>query len=144
MSDNIVGYRTLKEESSNIVIAIETSLQNGELLKAKRIRDILKVSENLVTFATQIGNHKLLWNNLTALQTRLRKVADNSTSFGVKNTCLKLVYNIWVNSKVQKSTEEDRHTDDEDKKINREKATVMIPNKKYKNTRIKTSKFRLY
>jgi hypothetical protein len=86
------GFTSLKQNALHVAEGIESALQDGELLKAKRIRDVLKASEELVSFASQhCLTDNALWERLTSVSNMLAALSEKSPSPGVKNTCNLLV-----------------------------------------------------
>jgi hypothetical protein len=86
------GLTSLKTNALHVAEGIGSALQDGELLQAKRIRDVLKASEELVSFASQhCLTDNALWEKLTSISPMLASLSEKSQSSGVKNTCNILV-----------------------------------------------------
>jgi hypothetical protein len=87
------GRESLKANSSVAISCITGALQDEEMLKTKRAKDVLKAASKLVAFQ-KTHQKASVCDELVELKGRLEQVNDNSESNGVTSACEKLVSEI--------------------------------------------------
>mmetsp|Transcript_26163 Transcript_26163/g.39211 ORF Transcript_26163/g.39211 Transcript_26163/m.39211 type:complete len:1332 (-) Transcript_26163:224-4219(-) len=88
-NDNLELKSMLQENSTGLCASIEAALGDDGLIKAKRIRDVLKATEKLIDFSSIHGDEKLR-NATGKLVTPLQALASTSGSVAVKSLCKKM------------------------------------------------------
>ncbi len=91
--DDLEIKSTLQENSEGLCASIEAALGDDGLVKAKRVRDVLKATEKLIDFVSSHPNEKL-WNVVNKLIAPLETLANTSASDKVKFLCGKIVKSI--------------------------------------------------
>jgi len=122
---DLINYTPLIEESLNIISAIRIAMEDDTLFKAKRIRDILKVTEKLLTFSSLVRKNTTILNAFTLLKPSLRKIVEHSASKGVKLLSNRLLEIITEEKNLSQSVE---HV----KNIRKRKSDRVISKKKKK------------
>jgi len=88
-----LGLESLIKAAPEVAKGVADSMKNDDMKKTKRIREILKSAEKLVSFAT---NHSIsdkgFWETFQSLP--LNSFATETESHGVKNACEKLATEI--------------------------------------------------
>jgi hypothetical protein len=95
-----VGVAALKMAAIPLSSSLVEALKDEEMLKAKRVRDILKTAERLVKFANIHGDNNI-WSGLTELQVVIVSLVKCSESSAVQNLCKKLDRDIDEGVKLQ-------------------------------------------
>jgi hypothetical protein len=100
-SDDSAEKEVLEKESKPFATALEKAFHDEGLTKTKRLRDVLKAMEKLVSFASKYGSDdsKVAIGKLSS---ELKTLASNSKSAGVKNVCEQLMKEIhgWEDIKL--------------------------------------------
>jgi hypothetical protein len=87
-----MGRASLQEASSSLAAAVVDALQNEDMKKTKRVRDVLKAAGKLVAFVAETSQiDPLLLSFLKEMRERLASIKDTTESSGVSNTCGKLL-----------------------------------------------------
>ena len=79
-SQAISNLAELKENASSLSLSLVDALNDVELLKPKRIRDVCKAAERLVNFATTHGEGDEIWPSLEKLRNAAHSVAESDES----------------------------------------------------------------
>lgn len=98
--------KILKESSTLLCQSLFQALTDTELSKAKRVRDILKVIENLVEFSNVSGNTSM-WSEASKLVEPLEKLSESSVSNPIKAQCQKIEKQIRDGVEKNKSASHD-------------------------------------
>ena len=79
----------LKKACVPLCESLEKAFSVNELVKAKRVRDILKASERILEFTNRHGD-ECMWNGMSNLSEPLQTLRSTSASNSVKSICEKL------------------------------------------------------
>jgi len=94
-SEESYCIEALKSSTHDALTAIEQALKSGELLKAKRARDVLKASEHVVSFICRHGLLDIsLQKTMDSLLEQYKALSKSSPSAGVKQICAKLAEDV--------------------------------------------------
>ncbi len=104
--DKVDVKEILKESSTLLCQSLLQALTDTELSKAKRVRDILKVIENLVEFSNVSGNTSM-WSEASKLVEPLQKLSESSSSNPIKSQCQKIEKQILDGVEKNKSASHD-------------------------------------
>jgi predicted RND superfamily exporter protein len=85
------GHESLKDASEDVTKCISIALQDAEMLKTKRVKDVLKTAEKLVGFFKAQADPSVL-KHLRALKECIEKVESESS--GVTKMCEKVAKEI--------------------------------------------------
>lgn len=80
--------------SCRVIVCFSNTLQDEEMLKTKRAKEVLKAAAKVVAFQKTHPKALDSRKELTELKERLEKVKDASESGGVTSTCEKLASDI--------------------------------------------------
>lgn len=83
------GHTSLEKHSIDSIRCISVALQDEELLKTKRVKDIMKVAEKVVAFQTARLNSSVS-KELAELKDLVGQVEEGSESSGVTSICERL------------------------------------------------------
>lgn len=95
----------LNNEAIPSLKAIEVALQDDDLIKAKRVRDVLKACETIVSFISESITNREAKISLEILSNPLKSLIESSASSNVKGVCTKLNSKIVEIAKAQKEVD---------------------------------------
>ena len=87
------GSKSLEENSRVAVKCICDALRDAEMLKTKRVKEVLKAAEKVIAFQEAHPDASIS-RDLVEMKACVEKVKDNSESMGVKSICEKLTSEI--------------------------------------------------
>jgi len=87
------GLDSLKKYSGDVIHCITAALQDEDMLKTKRAKDVLKAAGKVIVFQKAHPDASVS-KELAELKDRVGQVKDNSESNGVKSACEKLAIEI--------------------------------------------------
>jgi hypothetical protein len=119
------GSESLKKASGDLIRCISVALQDTDMLKAKRVKDVLKATEKLVNFLKAQPDASFL-KHLQEMKGCIDKVKDASDNSGVMKTCEKLATEIEgcvreIESSVNDVKEEEKPAESLSKKKKKKK-----------------------
>lgn len=95
------GHESLESNSVDVLRNINTALQDEDMLKTKRAKDVLKSASKVVAFQKE-NPDAAVSKELVAMKYLVDKVKDSSESSGVDSACDKLLAEIEDRLKVTK------------------------------------------
>lgn len=95
----------LNNEAVSTLKAIEVALQDDDLIKSKRIRDVLKACETTVAFISESVTNREARISLEILSSPLKLLTESSASSNVKDVCTKLKNKILEIVKTQQEAD---------------------------------------
>ena len=88
------GQESLKANSSGVISSINTALQDDDMLKTKRAKDVLKTASKVVAYQRTTSNASVSKDLLFEMKNLAEQVKESSESSGVLAACEKLVTEI--------------------------------------------------
>lgn len=83
------GVAVLSKAAPSLSTSLSLALQDDEMRKTKRVRDVLKAVERFSKFANEYGDNEI-WSGLKEVQVEIMALMNFSDSSAVQNICKKL------------------------------------------------------
>ena len=81
------SIKILESNVSNLALSLQSTYKDDEMLKAKRLNDVLKANTLLIQFVKGVVVSKSFWNNMGSLIELLQSIQMQSTSTSIKTKC---------------------------------------------------------
>jgi len=131
------SFDALNDEALSVLKVIELALQDNDLIKGKRVRDVLKACETIASFISDSKTNREVRLSLGILSTPLNLLTESSASINVKNVCTKLNTKILEIVKTQNET--DAEMAEKELTAKNEAESKATPSKSSSSKKISTS-----